>query len=258
MLATLGCQDSKPFFLISCPNGELHTVWFHAWVQSTCVHVVTGEGCWFISCWALNWCILYEILPCHFSVSELGPSAVTIGCHLQTTGWLHALQHRSLQHQPGTSQQKCSIPCLWLVTALTFPNSYWFITREPRSTCARICAARLGLVWHPVAAVQRFWLARLPEWSSLIGWASDSAFSFLPVIPGQEVRTRHWRDCEIFAEMKSTIHQIHRYISDELLLLLEHYLTLSFTKTFEDEVLRQTESIHTAKYSPLSRGCVNK
>ena len=170
MLATKGCPDMRPFFLVQMGTC---TVWCLQ-VQSTCVHVVTGEGCWFISCWALNWCILYEILPCHFSVSELGPSAVTSRYHLQTTGWLHALVCStglcSISLGPRQSKNAAFLASDWLVdshsTTLIGP------TLMSRSTCARICAACLGLVWHPSGCCPALLIGqnaavKVPDWLSL-------------------------------------------------------------------------------------------
>ena len=129
------------------------------------------RGCWFISCWALNWCILYEILPCHFSVSESGPSAlslVTAICRRLSDcmHWSAAQVSAALARD-----HNCSIPCLELVRWLAFQPSHWSINHAPNYMCTDLCCMpgfSLAFQWllrsapdWPDCCIGVFWLAGL-------------------------------------------------------------------------------------------------
>ena len=82
----------------------------------------------------------------NIALSFLGIRARPLCCHQSLPSaddWVTActgLQHRSLQHQPGTTaEQKCSIPGLWLVGGLTFHNPYWSNAHEPLYMCTDLC-----------------------------------------------------------------------------------------------------------------------
>ena len=138
------------------------------------------RGCWFISCWALNWCILWNIALSFLGIGVRPLCSVTSHCHLQTAEWLHAQVSAA-----SAWDHNCSIPCLGLVHWLAFQPSHWSINHAPNYMCTDICC----MPGFSLASQWLLWLVRVLYWSVLIGWAAHSAFSFLPVISGQEVRT---------------------------------------------------------------------
>ena len=154
------------------------------------------RGCWFISCWALNWCILWNIALSFLGIGVRPLCSVTSHCHLQTAEWLHAQVSAA-----SAWDHNCSIPCLGLVHWLAFQPSHWSINHAPNYMCTDICCM-------PGFSLASQWLlCGASDWSD----CCIGVFSLAGLLPlhspfCQSSRVRkcglEWRDCEIFDDKR--------------------------------------------------------